>query len=180
MAAISIDSTRAASAVMFYLLVYAFMTLGAFALMTALEKRGGSRGQELDDMAGLGWRKPFLGACMTIIMFSMAGIPPFSGFFAKYYIFSAAIERGMVTLAVIGVLNSALSLYYYLRVIVYMYMRQPYEEIAVFDDWGMRIVLGFSVLLTIWLGVAPSGVIPGIENVLEWAQSSLTSIASVR
>jgi NADH-quinone oxidoreductase subunit N len=180
MAAISVDNTRAASSVMFYLLVYAFMTLGAFALMSALEKRGGSRGQELDDMAGLGWRKPFLGVCMTILMFSMAGIPPFSGFFAKYYIFSAAVERGLVTLAVIGVLNSALSLYYYLRVIVYMYMRQPHEEVAVFDDWGMRVVLGLSVLLTIWLGLAPSGTIPGIESVLEWAQSSLTTIASVR
>ena len=180
MAALSIENTRAASSVMFYLLTYAIMTLGAFAVIIALERRSGTRGLELEDYAALGWRSPFLGVAMAILMFAMAGIPPTAGFFAKYYVFSAAIERGLVTLAVIGVLNSALSLYYYLRVVVYMYMRKPYEEGAIHDDWGVRIVVAVAVIATIWLGIGPGGIIPGIENILEWTNQSLASIAAAR
>jgi len=180
MAALAIDNTRAASAVMYYLLAYAFMTLGAFAVVTALETRAGSRGLELEDYAALGWRRPGLGAAMAILMFAMSGIPPTAGFFAKYYVFSAAVERGLVTLAVIGVLNSALSLYYYLRVVVYMYMRTPYEEGPIHDDWGIRVVIIVSIIATFWLGIGPGGFIPGIENILTWTSESLASIAAAR
>ncbi len=180
MAALSIDNTRAATAVMFYLLVYTFMTLGAFALISALETRDDSRGLELEDISGLGQRRPLLGFTMAVFMFSMAGIPPTAGFFAKYYVFSAAIERGFVALAVIGVLNSALSLYYYLRVIVYMYFRPSRSPSPVFDDWGVRTVLIVSALVVIWLGLGPSGKVPGIETILSWTSGSLEKIASLR
>jgi NADH-quinone oxidoreductase subunit N len=180
MAALAIDNTRAASAVMFYLLVYSIMTLGAFALISALENRSDSRGLELDDLSGLGLKRPMLGFAMAVFMFAMAGIPPTAGFFGKYYIFSAAVERGMVTLAVIGVLNSAVSLYYYLRVVVYMYFRKSKTENQVFDDWGVRVVLAFSVLAVLWLGIAPGGFLPGIETILAWTTHSLQSIVSLR
>ena len=181
MAALGIDNTKAASGVMFYLAVYAFMTLGAFALVSALENREDSRGIELDDFSGLGLRRPVLGFTMALFMFAMAGIPPTGGFFGKYYIFSAAIDRGLTWLAVVGVLNSALSLYYYLRVVVYMYMRKPKTDATpVFDDWGVRLVLFVSVVATIWLGLGPSGVLPGIETVLDWTSDSLDRIATLR
>jgi NADH-quinone oxidoreductase subunit N len=180
MAALAIDNTRAASSVMFYLLVYTFMTLGAFALVSAIENRSDSRGLEMEDMSGLGLRRPLLGFAMAVFMFAMAGIPPTAGFFAKYYVFSAAIERGLVTLAVIAVLNSALSLYYYLRVVVYMYFRKAKAENPVFDDWGARAVLFVSVLAVIWLGLGPSGLVPGIETVLAWTSESLERIVSLR
>jgi NADH-quinone oxidoreductase subunit N len=177
-AALSVDDTRAASSVMFYALVYAFMTLGAFALVSAIEKKGITRGLEEQDYAGLGLQHPFLGFCMAVIMFSLAGIPPTAGFFAKYYLFSAAVDQGMVGLAVIAVLNSALSLYYYLRVIVAMYMQKQEERVPVHADLGVRAVLLIAVLAIIWLGIGPSGVVPGIENVLEWARVSLATVAS--
>jgi len=180
MAALSIENSHAASAVMFYTLVYAFMTMGAFALVCALERPGrdATRGLELEDYAGLGLRRPFLGVAMATFMFAMAGIPPTAGFFAKYYIFSAAVEQGMVTLVVIGVLNSALSLYYYLRVVVYMYMRQPEREHAVYDDLGVKVVMAVALLVVVWLGLGPSGVLPGIESILDWTQQSLAKMAS--
>ncbi len=177
-AALSSDSSRAASSVMYYSLVYAFMTLGAFALISAIEKKGITRGLEEHDYAGLGIQYPFLGFCMAVFMFSLAGIPPTAGFFAKYYLFSAAVDQGMVGLAIIAVLNSALSLYYYLRVIVAMYMQKQEERVPVHADLGVRIVLLFALLAVIWLGIGPTGVVPGIESVLEWAKISLTSIAN--
>jgi NADH-quinone oxidoreductase subunit N len=125
-------------------------------------------------------RRPLLGFAMAVFMLAMAGIPPTAGFFAKYYVFSAAIDRGLVMLAVIAVLNSALSLYYYLRVIVYMYFQKARTESPIFDDWGTRAVLIVSVLAVLWLGLAPGGVVPGIETVLGWTSDSLERIVSLR
>ena len=176
-AALSTSNDKAASGIMFYVLSYAFMTLGAFAFVSAIEKRGATRGLEELDYSGLGLEHPFLGMCMAVFMFSMAGIPPTAGFFAKYYIFSAAIEQGLVSLAVIGVLNSALSLYYYLRVIVAMYMQKGAAPNVVHTDIGIRLVLIVSLIAVLWLGIGPSGVIPGIENILSWTRVSLASIA---
>jgi len=180
MAALNIENTRAASSIMFYLLVYTFMTMGAFALISAVENRDDSRGLELDDFSGLGLRRPALGFAMALFMFAMAGIPPTAGFFAKYYVFNAAIERGLTWLAIVGVMNSALSLYYYLRVVVYMYFRPSKSTAPVHDDWGVRTVLLISVLVVVWLGLGPSRVIPGIETVLSWTSDSLDRIVSLR
>ena len=176
-AALDGESVNAASSVMFYVLVYAFMTLGAFALVSAIEKRGITRGLEEPDYAGLGLQHPFLGFCTAVFMFSLAGIPPTAGFFAKYYVFSAAVDRGMVGLVVIAVLNSALSLYYYLRVIVAMYMHAREEPVPVDADIGVRLVLLISLLAVLWLGVAPAGIIPGVENVLDWARMSFAGLS---
>ncbi len=179
-AAITIDSTKAASSVMYYTLTYAFITLGAFALVCAVERKGTTRGLEMEDYAGLGFRKPYLGFAMALFMFSLAGIPPTAGFFAKYYVFTAAIAQGMVVLVVIAVLNSLLSLYYYLRVIVVMYMHKAEEDYPVYDDLGIKIVLFVAMILVLWLGLGPSGVVPGIENVLDWTNESLARLVSLK
>ena len=109
------------SAVLFYLIAYTLMTLGAFAVVIALGRRG-QPNENLDDYAGVGFRYPFLGLVMTVFMLSLAGIPPLVGFIGKFYIFSAAVRSGYVGLAVIGVLNSVVSVYYYVGVLVRMYM----------------------------------------------------------
>lgn len=176
-AALSPDNDRAASGIMYYVLSYAFMTTGAFATISAIEKRGAARGLEEPEYQGLGLDKPFLGLCMSAFMFSLAGIPPTAGFFGKYYIFSAAVEQGLVGLAVLGVLNSALSLYYYLRVVVAMYMQKGEAPVIVHDDAGVRVVVLVSLLAILWLGFGPKWIIPGVENILEWTRLSLTAVA---
>jgi len=178
-AALSVDDTKAASAMMYYTLVYAFMTLGAFAVVGLLERRADEQGLEGGDYAGLGLRRPFVGLCMSVFMFSLAGIPPTAGFFGKYYVFSAAIEQGFVTLAVVGVLNSALSLYYYLRVVVSMYMQKSEDPTPTYDDYATRFVLLAALLAVLWLGIGPSGWIPGVESVLEWTRASLAGVTEL-
>ena len=180
MAAITLDNTNAAASVMYYTTVYAMMTLGAFALVSAVERNSDTRGLELNDYAGLGVRRPFLGFAMALFMFSLAGIPPTAGFVAKYYVFSAAISKGLVWLVIVGVLNSALSLYYYLRVVVVMYFKKAEADTPVYDDLGVRIVLVVAVFLTFWLGLGPGGIIPGIENLLEWTNDSLLPIVRLK
>lgn len=179
LASLSVVNTRAASSVLFYVLAYAFMTMGAFALVSAVEKREGTRGLQISEYAGLGLQRPFLGLAMAVFMFSLAGIPPTAGFFGKYYIFSAAVEQGYVWLAIVGVLNSALSLYYYLRVLVVMYMQKSTQPLSAHDDLGVKVVLIASLFAILWMGIGPGFVIPGVESILEWTRVSVAKIASL-
>jgi NADH-quinone oxidoreductase subunit N len=114
------------SALLFYLLAYALMNLGAFAVVIALARRGDAS-DEIDRFAGLGFRHPLLAGAMAAFLLSLAGVPPFVGFAGKLYLFRAAVSEGWIVLAVIGVLNSVLSAYYYIWVIVVMYMREGEE-----------------------------------------------------
>ena len=133
------------TAVLFYLIAYTLMTLGAFAVVIALGRRGAPN-ENLDDYAGVGFRYPFLGLAMMIFMLSLAGVPPLVGFIGKFYIFSAAVRSGYVGLAVIGVLNSVISVYYYVGVLVRMYMVEGVLEIPVPSS---RPYLFATLLLTI-------------------------------
>lgn len=154
------------AAAMFYLLVYSFMTLGAFGVVIALG-RAGEPHETLDDYAGLGWRRPILGVTMSVFMLSLTGIPPLAGFAGKLYVFSAAVREGWVTLAVLGVINSAISAGYYLRVLIAMYMtpetaeahekpaRQPYLVTSIVVSAVATILLG--VLPSLWLQLARLG-----------------------
>jgi len=117
------DSAGAGS-VLFYLAVYAFITLAAFAVLIAVGS-GREEDQTFDAYAGLGRRKPVLGIIMAIAMFSLIGIPPSAGFMGKYLLFSAAITAGLTWLAVLGVLTSVVSAYFYLRLVMTMFMREP-------------------------------------------------------
>ncbi|MDP3016765.1 MAG: NADH-quinone oxidoreductase subunit N, partial [Deltaproteobacteria bacterium] len=117
------------SGILFYLMAYAFMNLGAFTCVILLGKKG-EENLLITDYAGVGFKYPLLAASMTIFLLSMAGIPPLGGFMAKLYIFSAAVEAKFYWLAILGVLNSAISVYYYLRVTVLMYFRESEREIT--------------------------------------------------
>jgi NADH-quinone oxidoreductase subunit N len=111
-------------AVLFYLLAYTFTTAGTFGVI-ALCERAGEEAVEVGDYAGLARRHPLLAATLALFLLSLVGIPPLAGFVGKFYLFGAAVQSGYLWLAVVGVLNSAIAAYYYLRVIVYMYMREP-------------------------------------------------------
>jgi NADH-quinone oxidoreductase subunit N len=141
--------------VLYYLLVYTLMNLGAFAVVVVVEEKG-DRGVTLGDYAGMGGRHPLLGAVMAIFMFSLAGIPPLSGFVGKFYIFSAAVKEGYVGLAVIGVLNSLVSVYYYLRVTVMMYMQEAEGEARSINfQPAIVAVLGIAAFFTVQMGIFP-------------------------
>ncbi len=143
---------EAATAVLFYVLSYSVMNLGAFAIVSLIEKE--ERGhQNISDYAGLGFKYPFLGLAMTVFMLSMAGMPPTVGFIGKFYIFSAALKDGYVWLAVIGVINSLVSAYYYLKVIVSMYMKEPLHEVKAAKSFAPRFVIAASLILVFLLGI---------------------------
>src|SRR5438552_1188655 len=126
------------ASVMLYLAIYAFMTLGAFTVVTML-RRGGLEGDEIDDFTGLAKRNKWAALVMLLFMISLTGIPPTGGFIAKFYIFMAAVSAGMTGLAVLAVIFAAVSAYYYLRVVMVMYMRDP-GETAGAPGYGVRVV----------------------------------------
>lgn len=117
-------TSSAYSAVLFYLLAYTFMKLGAFGLVEYLERKDRET-LNISDYAGLGLSRPWVGIAMTIFMLSLAGFPPTIGFIGKFFIFRSAVEAGFIGLTVIAVLNSLVSVYYYIGVVVVMYMREP-------------------------------------------------------
>ena len=136
-------------AITFYLLAYTFMNLGAFGIVMLLEKQDGKNGRRAD-FSRLGFKRPALAAAMSIFMFSLAGIPPLAGFWSKWYIFTAAIGKGYLWLVVIGVLNSAVAVYYYIRIVVIMYMQpagtgEELETRTVEGETSGTVVPGFPV-----------------------------------
>ena len=155
--------------ILFYMLSYSFMNIGAFAIIILIAKKGETNGNVMD-FAGLGFKRPVLAVAMTIFLFSLAGMPPTAGFIGKFYLFSGAVQKGYIWLAVIGVLNSAASVYYYLRVMVYMYMKDPTEEF----EW---VTVTAPVALALIIAVAGSmipGIVPSI--ILEYAQQAVKLI----
>jgi NADH-quinone oxidoreductase subunit N len=156
-------------AILFYLLAYTLMNLGAFAVVIAVGRRG-EPNERIDDYAGLGFRYPSLGLAMSIFMMSLAGFPPLVGFAGKLYIFSAAVHAGYVTLAMVGVLSSVVSVYYYLGVLVRMYMA---EGATVIDPPSTRPYL-VACLLIAAVGTVLFGVFP--SSAYELARQSFASL----
>jgi len=153
-------------AAMFYTASYAAMNIGAFAVISHIGGAG-ERYVTLEDYEGLGRRSPLLAATLTIFLLSLIGIPITGGFFAKFYVFSAALQANLVGLVIIGVLNSAVASYYYLRLIVVMYMREAREEVPLAPiPLGLGTALAISLAATIYLGVLPG-------RVLEYAARSV-------
>ncbi len=143
------------ASVLFYLLAYIFMELGAFAVVAQYGKKG-EENLSIKSYSGMAYKYPLLAATMTVFMLSLAGIPPLAGFVGKFYIFSAAIKEGFIWLAVIAVINSLISVYYYLRVTVMMYMKEP-EAVPTFKmSPAMVIALVITALGTIQIGILPS------------------------
>jgi NADH-quinone oxidoreductase subunit N len=147
------------SAAMFYAASYAAMNVGAFAVVSHLANYG-EKYVTLDDYAGLARRSPLLAATLTIFLLSLIGIPITGGFFAKFYVFSAALRSNLIGLTIIGVINSAIGAYYYLRIIVMMYMREARTEVPVMKvPAGIAAALVITVAATIYLGVLPGRVL---------------------
>jgi NADH-quinone oxidoreductase subunit N len=146
------------SAALFYLLVYTFMTAGAFTVI-ALATREEDDLESLEDFAGLAKRRPLVAAAMGIFLVSLAGVPPFGGFKAKFFVFKAAIETAsndMILLSVLGIITSMASLYYYLRVLVYMYFREPAtSREAVEPAWGAHFALFICSVAVVLIGILP-------------------------
>jgi NADH-quinone oxidoreductase subunit N len=151
---------------LFYCAAYAFMNLGAFAVIAALQKRPGVSSR-LETFAGLGRREPALGILMVLFLLSLTGIPPTAGFFAKAYVILAAVQAGgwLTVLAVIAVLNAAAAAFYYLRVIVYMYMRDPTVEPAPVGHGALlRLGLGITAFMTVILGLFPGIILASVSS----------------
>ena len=144
------------TAMLVYLLVYAFMQLGAFAVVVLLHRQD-IAGEDLKDFSGLHARSPFAAFAMLLFMLSLGGIPPTAGFMGKFWLFGAAIDSGYYWLAVIGVLNSAVSLYYYLRIVVFMYLRKETTGSEPVTSPALALTLAIAVVGTIALGVYPQG-----------------------
>ncbi len=171
------------SAAMFYTASYAAMNVGAFAVVSHFANAG-ERYVTLDDYAGLGRRSPVLAAALTIFLLSLIGIPATGGFFAKFYVFSAALKSNLVGLTVIGVINSAVGAYYYLRIIVVMYMREERQRIAIARiPFALGTALGISMAATIYLGVLPGkilGYTQGAANELMQGSRSAATLPTAQ
>ncbi|HYL92064.1 MAG TPA: proton-conducting transporter membrane subunit, partial [Alphaproteobacteria bacterium] len=143
----------------FYTAAYAAMNVGAFAVISHFANAG-EKYVTLEDYAGLGLRSPVLAATLTFFLMSLIGIPITGGFFAKFYVLSAALQANLVGLTIIGVVNSAVAAYYYLRVIVMMYMREPRGDVPAMPvPVATGVALTTCVLLTLYLGVLPGSVL---------------------
>jgi NADH-quinone oxidoreductase subunit N len=145
---------RGITAMLIYLFVYAFMQLGAFAIIIMM-RREDIVGDELKDLSGLHSRHPLAAFAMLLFMLSLGGIPPTAGFMGKFWLFGAAIDAGYVWLAVIGVLNSAISLYYYVRIVVFMYLKKETAGSQPTASPALALTLAVAVVATIALGIYP-------------------------
>jgi NADH-quinone oxidoreductase subunit N len=157
MVAIAAHNQVGVAAAMFYLAAYAFMNIGAFAVVTHFSRQG-EKYVNVDDLAGLGWKQPATAALFSIFLLSLIGVPLTGGFFGKFYIFKAALDADLVWLSILGLLNSAVAAYYYLRIIVVMYMHEPGESTLTLEPIspGIRTTLWAAALGTLILGIFPS------------------------
>jgi len=138
-----------------YLMIYTFMNIGAFSVVILL-RRENFLGEDLEDYAGLSKEHPIASALMLLFMFSLTGIPPTAGFIAKFYVFMEAIYAGYVPLVIVAVFFSVVSAFFYLRVVMYMYMKEPGERVELSMSGGMGIALTIATIMVILLGIYPS------------------------
>jgi len=162
--------TLGIASVMLYLTFYAFMTLGAFAVI-AMFRKGGLEGEEIEDYTGLAKRQPLAAFLMLVFMVSLAGIPPTAGFIGKFYVFMAAVEAGLTWLAAVALIFAAISAYYYMRVVMLMYMREPDASLGapaqLVASPALSIVLACAVAGVILCGLFPGPVVSlALQSVL--------------
>jgi NADH-quinone oxidoreductase subunit N len=156
--AIIAKNSLSSSSLMFYMLTYAFMVFGTFGIVILLGRKG-EENLELENYSGLAYKHPVIAMTMTIFLLSLGGLPPLAGFVAKFFIFSAALKEGYIILVIIAVLNSAISFYYYLKVIVFMYMKEPVKEFHISLTPMTLLVIAISAFGTIQLGIFPDPII---------------------
>jgi len=157
MVALAAHNQIGVAAAMFYLAAYALMNIGAFAVITHFSRQG-EKFVNIEDLAGLGWKQPVTAGLFAIFLLSLIGVPLTGGFFGKFYIFKAALDANLVWLAILGLLNSAVAAYYYLRVLVVMYMNEPGEATLSIQPVGAGIsaTLWVAAVGTLVLGIFPS------------------------
>ena len=167
--AVAAGNQSGISGAMFYLAAYAAMILGAFGVVILVSRTGEER-TALRSYRGLGRRNPLLGACLTLFLLSLAGIPPTAGFMAKFLVFGAAVEAGLEGLVIVAVLASVAAAFFYLRVIVLTYMEEPEDEIAVRAAPAPSFTLAAAAVATLALGVFPSLILDPLQTagVLRW------------
>jgi|Deesub1362A_J573_1020465.scaffolds.fasta_scaffold00004_69 NADH-quinone oxidoreductase subunit N len=141
-----------------YLLIYAFMNIGAFAVVILLRSEG-FKGDNISDYEGLSKTHPLSAALMLVFMFSLTGIPPTAGFMGKFYLFLAAVNAGYTWLVVVAVIFSAISAYFYLRIVMYMYMKEPATEVKLATSPGINLALTLTVVAVLVIGVLPGKII---------------------
>ena len=147
------------TAVLYYLLAYTIMNVGAFGVVAYYERQHGLDLLDINNYAGLGFKRPMMAVMLSIFLFSLAGIPGFVGFVGKYYVFAAAVHADLIGLTIVGVLASAASIYYYLRPMVFMYMRDARKDVPlVKSGWMFKGSLIALAILTIYFGIAPADV----------------------
>jgi NADH-quinone oxidoreductase subunit N len=144
------------ASLVFYLVAYLFMNAGAFSALIAMSRKG-TEYLDLDDFAGVGFKYPWIAVSFSVFLFSLAGFPPTAGFLAKFYVFSAAVRQDLVILVIIAVLASLVSVFYYLRIVVFMYMRGPLTEVEIETDQSALYLVIFLCLY----GVIQLGIWPG-------------------
>lgn len=154
---------RGLEALLFYMVAYSLTNLGAFGVLMALEQRG-EEAWDMGDLAGLWHRHPWLTVAMTLCMLSLAGVPLTAGFFGKLYVFWATWEAGLWILAVVGVLTSIISAFFYLRVIAQMFMQEPGREVSVSLSPNTIFVLGLTVLGIVVFGIIPTPIIDLVQR----------------
>ncbi len=147
-----------AQGVLFYVAAYTVMNVGAFGVLSMLETEDG-KGLTFDEYVGLSTGKPLVAGLMALFMFSLAGVPPFAGFFGKYYVFAGAVQAGFTWLAIVGVLMSVVSAYYYLRLVVVMYFREPSAALAGTENPIALGALLFSAVAIVGMGIFPTAVL---------------------
>ncbi len=156
--AVIAKSPLGSSSLLFYMLSYTFMTFGVFGIVIILGRKGEDT-LEIENYSGLAYKHPVIALSMTIFLLSLGGLPPFAGFVAKFFIFSAAIQEGLLALVIIAVLNSAISFYYYLKVVVFMYMKESEAEFKISLTPMTVFVILIGVIGTINLGIFPNTII---------------------
>ncbi|MFH1196850.1 MAG: NADH-quinone oxidoreductase subunit N [bacterium] len=155
----------AGAGIMFYLAAYIFMNLGAFGIIAMLEGEDDSN-LDLNSYAGLNSRNPVLAGFMALFMFALAGIPPLAGFFGKYYVFVAAVDAHLTWLAIVGVLSSVINVYFYIRVVVYMYFKDPLNEEKIVISPAGLFAVSLSAFLVILFGLMPGTLLDLISSFL--------------
>lgn len=161
--ALLIGGRAGIQAILIYSSIYALNTLGAFAVLLCL-RRNRKSVDSLDDLTGLSKTNPVIAMAMAIFMFSLAGVPPLAGFFGKYVVFLGAVKSGFLPLAVVGVLTSVVTAFYYLRLVKNMYFDAPNLVIDPLPDWGVRTVIGISALSMVLFAFVPSPLITAAFN----------------
>ena len=164
-AAVAAGATTGASGVTFFLATYAFTNLGAFFAILAISQRIGS--YRIKDYAGMARRAPILAAVLAFCFVSLTGLPPTAGFVAKIYVFNAAVQSDLAWLVIVGVLNSAISAYYYLRVVRHMYLAEPEDESSFSPTPMLAIALGVTALGVLVVGLVPTPLIDAAQRAVE-------------